>query len=47
MSQPPGPAPLPARPLLITGARRADAGSGDLLIMDGRYADPADAPADA
>jgi dihydroorotase len=31
--------------LLITGARQADGTSGDLFVADGRFADPADAPA--
>ncbi|HLT62036.1 MAG TPA: dihydroorotase [Microlunatus sp.] len=31
---------------LITGADLAGSGRGDLLIIDGRFADPADAPAD-
>ncbi len=33
--------------IMITGADLAGAGRGDLLIIDGAFADPADAPADA
>ncbi|NYE70145.1 dihydroorotase [Microlunatus parietis] len=33
-------------PIMITGADLAGAGPGDLLIMDGQFADPALAPAD-
>lgn len=33
--------------ILITGARLADGTAGDLLVRDGVFADPADAPGDA
>jgi dihydroorotase len=37
---------VPARPILITGARTVDGFAQDLLIADGFFREPADAPAD-